>query len=67
MHLNEGIDTGDMLKTTVISLDEKETGGSLFDKLAIAGADLLVETLVELENMPIYLLWLLLLVVVGVI
>lgn len=34
----------------MISLDEKETGGSLFDKLAIAGADLLVETLVELEN-----------------
>ena len=50
MLMNEGIDTGDMLKTTVISLDEKETGGSLFDKLAIAGADLLVETLVELEN-----------------
>ena len=50
MLMNEGIDTGDMLKTTVISLDEKETGGSLFDKLAIAGADLLVETLVELES-----------------
>lgn len=50
MLMNEGIDTGDMLKKVVVPLDEKETGGSLFDKLAIEGAKLLVETLKELEQ-----------------
>lgn len=50
MLMNEGIDTGDMLKKVVVPLDEKETGGSLFDKLAGEGAKLLVETLKELEQ-----------------
>lgn len=50
MFMNEGIDTGDILKTKVVPLDEKETGGSLFDKLAEDGAELLVDTLVDLEN-----------------
>ena len=50
MLMNEGIDTGDMLKKAVVHLDEKETGGSLFDKLADEGAKLLVETLKDLEQ-----------------
>lgn len=50
MQMDEGIDTGDMLKKTVVPLDEKETGGSLFDKLADAGAKLLIETLEDVEN-----------------
>ena len=50
MLMNEGIDTGDMLKKAVVPLDEKETGGSLFDKLADEGAKLLVETLKDLEQ-----------------
>lgn len=50
MLMDEGIDTGDMLKKVVVPLDEKETGGSLFDKLASEGAKLLVETLKELEQ-----------------
>ena len=50
MQMNEGIDTGDMLKKTVITLEEKETGGSLFEKLADAGAKLLIETLEAVEN-----------------
>lgn len=50
MLMDEGIDTGDMLKKVVVPLDEKETGGSLFDKLASEGAKLLVETLRELEQ-----------------
>lgn len=50
MLMNEGIDTGDMLKKVVVPLDEKETGGSLFDKLSGEGAKLLVETLKELEQ-----------------
>lgn len=50
MQMDEGIDTGDILKKTVVPLDKKETGGSLFDKLADAGAKLLVETLEDVEK-----------------
>lgn len=49
MLMEEGLDTGDMLKKTVVPLEEEETGGSLHDKLAAAGAELLIETLKELE------------------
>ena len=45
MQMNEGLDTGDMLLKTMIPIEAKETGGSLFDKLAAAGAKLCVETL----------------------
>lgn len=50
MQMDEGLDTGDILLKKVIPLDEKETGGSLFEKLAAAGAKLLLETLEGLEN-----------------
>ena len=46
----EGLDTGDMIMKTEIVLDEKETGGSLHDKLAEAGAKLCVETLKAVED-----------------
>ncbi len=49
MQMDEGLDTGDMLTKTVVPLDEKETGGSLFDKLSAAGAKLCVETLQKIE------------------
>ena len=48
MQMDEGRDTGDMLEKTEIILDEKETGGSLHDKLAEAGAKLCVHTLDKL-------------------
>lgn len=50
MQMDAGLDTGDILLKTVVPLDEKETGGSLFDKLSKAGADLLLKTLDALEN-----------------
>lgn len=50
MQMNEGLDTGDMLLKVEVPLDEKETGGSLHDKLAAAGAKLCVETLKALEE-----------------
>jgi len=50
MQMDEGLDTGDMLLKTEIVMDEKETGGSLHDKLAEAGAKLCVETLDALQN-----------------
>lgn len=50
MQMDEGLDTGDMIQKTEIVLDEKETGGSLHDKLAAAGAALCVETLKAVEE-----------------
>ena len=46
----KGLDTGDMLEKVEITLDKKETGGSLFDKLSAKGAALCVHTLAELEK-----------------
>lgn len=50
MQMDEGLDTGDMILKTEIVLDDKETGGSLHDKLAAAGAKLCVRTLKALED-----------------
>lgn len=50
MQMDEGLDTGDMLLKTEVTIEPKETGGSLFDKLADAGAKLCVETLEALQN-----------------
>lgn len=49
MMMDVGIDTGDMLEKRVIPLEEKETGGSLFDKLSLLGGDLILSTLDKLE------------------
>jgi len=48
--MNEGVDTGDILMQEVVKLDAKETGASLFDKLAVCGAELIVKTLTEIEK-----------------
>lgn len=50
MMMDVGLDTGDMLDKTVVSLDAAETGGSLHDKLSRAGAKLITETLEKLEQ-----------------
>lgn len=50
MQMDEGLDTGDMLLKTEVVLDKKETGESLHDKLAKAGAKLCVRTLKALEE-----------------
>ena len=50
MQMDEGLDTGDMLKVVKVKLDKEETGGSLFDKLAVLGAGALVDTLAELTE-----------------
>ena len=46
----KGLDTGDMLLKKEISIDPKETGGSLHDKLSAAGAELIVEALSKIEK-----------------
>lgn len=50
MKMGEGLDTGDMIARIVIPIDVKETGGSLFAKLAQAGAELLIKTLPSIEQ-----------------
>lgn len=47
--MEEGIDTGDILLRERYTLAPDETGGSLFDRLAVMGARLLVRTLEGLE------------------
>lgn len=49
MLMDVGLDTGDMLLKTEVSVDAKETGGSPHDKLAAAGGELLERTLIGLE------------------
>ena len=50
MKMAEGLDTGDMLLTYETKVDEKETAGELFDRLAQSGAELLTQTLVKLDE-----------------
>lgn len=50
MYMAEGLDMGDIIDTSEIVLDEKETGGSLFDKLADLGGKLILNTLDKLET-----------------
>ena len=45
MKMGVGLDTGDMISQAVVPLAKDETGGSLFDKLAEEGAELLIRTI----------------------
>ncbi len=49
MQMDEGIDTGDMILKTIVPITKTETGDSLHDKLAVAGAALCVEVLDIIE------------------
>ena len=50
MQMDEGLDTGDMLLKAETPVGEEETAGELFDRLKDLGADLLLETLKQLEQ-----------------
>ncbi len=43
-----GLDTGDILSQSRIPIDKDDTGGSLFDKLADLGAELVVKTIEDI-------------------
>ena len=47
--MDVGLDTGDIIAVKEVRLNEDETGGSLFDRLAIAGSELITETLPLIE------------------
>ena len=50
MYMDKGLDTGDIIEQRVIDIADDETGGSLFDKLAVLGGEIIVDTLEKLEN-----------------
>lgn len=50
MHMDVGIDTGDIILQKSILIHKDETGGSLFDRLSILGGELLLEAMGQLEN-----------------
>ncbi len=50
MQMNEGMDTGDILLTSAIEMDEDETAGSLFVKLSKLGGETLITALARLKN-----------------
>lgn len=50
MQMDKGLDTGDILFQKKVPITEEETGASLFDKLAEAGAQLIVEALEKIEK-----------------
>lgn len=48
MYMAEGMDTGDMLSTVEVPISDEDNAGTLFTKLADAGAELLGRTLPQL-------------------
>ena len=50
MYMDEKMDTGDMILKEEVTIGEDETTGELWDRLKVIGADLLVETLKQIEN-----------------
>ncbi|NLP34260.1 MAG: methionyl-tRNA formyltransferase [Clostridiales bacterium] len=49
MHMDVGLDTGDMILQAKTSISPDETGGSLHDKLADLGAELIIEALDKIK------------------
>lgn len=50
MKMDEGMDTGDILKTVKTEIGTEETAEELFDRLSVITAELLVNTLADLEK-----------------
>ena len=50
MQMDAGLDTGPMLEIVRVPIGPRDTGGSLHDRLATAGADAIVAVLARLER-----------------
>lgn len=48
MYLNEGLDTGDILKVAPVSIGENETSGELFQRITAQGAATLLQAIEEI-------------------
>jgi methionyl-tRNA formyltransferase len=49
MRMTEGLDEGPVLATATLRIDALETAGTLHDRLAVAGAELIVQALADIE------------------
>lgn len=49
MYMDIGLDTGDIILQDVVPISAKETGGSLFDKMAEQGAASIIKALKQIE------------------
>lgn len=50
MQMDKGLDTGDILFQKKVPITPEDTGESLFDKLALAGSEFIVEALEKIEK-----------------
>jgi len=50
MYMDAGIDTGDIILQESLAISQDETGGSLFDKLAVLGSELIVKALGQIAD-----------------
>ena len=50
MYMDVGMDTGDMILTEKVKIEENETTGELWERLSKIGGNLLVETLNQIEK-----------------
>jgi len=48
MRMTEGLDEGPVLSTATLRIDAQETAATLHDRLAVAGAELIVKTLADI-------------------
>ncbi|MFR0823211.1 MAG: methionyl-tRNA formyltransferase [Clostridia bacterium] len=50
MYMDIGMDTGDIILKEEVAIAEEETTGELWNRLSIIGANLLIQTLEQIEN-----------------
>lgn len=50
MYMSEGLDSGDMILKEEVEIGEDETTGELWERLSTVGANLLVETIKQIEE-----------------
>jgi len=50
MYMDEGLDTGDIIMSSALDIDEKTTGGTLYRKLAVLGASVLCDALKAIKD-----------------
>ena len=50
MYLDVGMDDGDVIQKEVVEIDDEETAGELWDRLADLGAEMLVKTVNNISN-----------------
>ena len=50
MQMDVGLDTGDMLLKAEVEIGENDTAGDLHDKLSVLGADVMADTIEQIEK-----------------